>query len=971
MSNVNDGPVAVDNSYAVAEGATVSGNLITDDANGAAAGGVDSDADGDTLRITAINGTPVTFVGGVATVAVASGSLLINENGTFTYTHNGSQPAPTSFTYTITDGNGGTSQATATIAVSNVNDLPEGGDRSATIAEDGSYALTAADFGYTDADGDALAGVRIESLATNGRLELNGVALAAGTVVSVADINNGLLRFVPDADEFGSPYGSFTFKVQDAQGTLDDDANTFTLNVTAVNDAPTLTAEARSVSEEGLSDGLIDNVGSPDTTNSASVSGTVQFVDKEGSAASSWSLQAPADALTSGGVPVIWTASANGQTLTGTAGGATVATLSIDGSGNYSFVLSKPLDHPTANVEDNLPLNFTVRASDGQVTSATTLTINVEDDSPSSAQAQAQLTTSTDANIMVILDRSSSMTTTDGVGGTSRWVSAINSVRTLLSKYDAIGDARILIVTFGTDATAQGVNGTGAQWMTVDEARTALNRLEGSPPPAPSNDASVSQGTNYDAALNTAINSYATAGKLGSAVNVSYFISDGRPTYGNGSTSTLSGTRNGDGVDDNDNADDGIQTAEETTWTNFLITNQVDSYALGIGTATTAELDPIAYDGQAQSNRNGIVVTAFSQLDAVLGATVPAPVSGNLLTGSLLPTGGAGADAPAYIRSITVNGITYTYDPKANGGLGAVTASDGNTTRWTFDSTTDILTVTARQSNGTDGGKFIVDMDGGDYRYEVPPAVSTASLVETMGFEVSDKDGDTTGSTLSVTVTKPVYTNGNDTAQTLTGSAVVDIITGGGGNDTISGDANNDELYGQGGNDRLLGGDGADLLHGGAGNDVLLGDAGGDTLVGGFGNDLLTGGAGSDVFRWELADPAATAGTVGTRAADTVTDFDIRPAASGGDVLDLRDLLTGETTANLGNYIDLTYATTGGVTSTTINISPSGAFTGTNTTAQNTHTIVLQGVDLRTLGAGPAEVDILRKLIDDKKLIID
>ena len=43
------------------------------------------------------------------------------------------------------------------------------------------------------------------------------------------------------ADESGSPYTSFTFQVRDNFGTYASSPNTFTLNVTDVNDAPVLT----------------------------------------------------------------------------------------------------------------------------------------------------------------------------------------------------------------------------------------------------------------------------------------------------------------------------------------------------------------------------------------------------------------------------------------------------------------------------------------------------------------------------------------------------------------------------------------------------------------------------------------------------------------------------------------------------------------------------------------------------------
>ncbi len=60
----------------------------------------------------------------------------------------------------------------------------------------------------------------------------------------MADITAGLLKFTPAANANGATYASFTFQVQDNGGTanggvdLDPIANTITVNVTAVNDAP-------------------------------------------------------------------------------------------------------------------------------------------------------------------------------------------------------------------------------------------------------------------------------------------------------------------------------------------------------------------------------------------------------------------------------------------------------------------------------------------------------------------------------------------------------------------------------------------------------------------------------------------------------------------------------------------------------------------------------------------------------------
>ena len=62
--------------------------------------------------------------------------------------------------------------------------------------------------------------------------------------MSAADIAAGNLVFTPAANANGAAYASFTFQVQDDGGTanggvdLDPSANTLTINVTAVNDAP-------------------------------------------------------------------------------------------------------------------------------------------------------------------------------------------------------------------------------------------------------------------------------------------------------------------------------------------------------------------------------------------------------------------------------------------------------------------------------------------------------------------------------------------------------------------------------------------------------------------------------------------------------------------------------------------------------------------------------------------------------------
>ena len=160
----------------------------------------------------------------------------------------------------------------------------------------------------------------------------------------------------------------------------------------------------------------------------------------------------------------------------------------------------------------------------------------------------------------------------------------------------------------------------------------------------------------------------------------------------------------------------------------------------------------------------------------------------------------------------------------------------------------------------------------------------------------------------------------------------------------------------------------ADALAGGAAAETFSGGAGADLITGGGGNDTMTGGTGADVFKWSLADK----GAMGNPARDTITDFDPAAKAAGGDVLDLRDLLQGETSsASLQNYLD--FSVSGG--NTVIRISSSGGFTGgTYASGAEDERITLTGVSLDTalgLAAGASDALLIAELINRAKLVTD
>ncbi len=142
-------------------------------------------------------------------------------------------------TFTTTDGSALSASATATISVTAVNDAPTASDNTISINEDSTYTFIADDFNFSDIDGDSLQSIQITSLPSNGTLEYNSFDVTLDQVISVTDINSGLLQFIPANNASGSDYDSFGFTVND--GTTDSSSEySVSINVSAVNDAPAI-----------------------------------------------------------------------------------------------------------------------------------------------------------------------------------------------------------------------------------------------------------------------------------------------------------------------------------------------------------------------------------------------------------------------------------------------------------------------------------------------------------------------------------------------------------------------------------------------------------------------------------------------------------------------------------------------------------------------------------------------------------
>ena len=241
-----------------------------------------NDVDGNlsTTRVSVGNGAlNVTLAGGASISAGSNNSGDLTLSGTqaainstlasLKYTGGTNFVGTDTLTVLSTDTSGRTDSDTVSIAVANINDAPSGTNRAIAMPDNVRYTYSAADFGFSDASdtpANAMSGVYITTLPPVGTsLLLNGVAVTAGTTISIADINAGRFQYQADAGN-----RSWTFQVEDTGGVAnggvnrDQSANTITMNTSeGANAAPVLSNIALSMSvleDAGVPSGA---VGSP------------------------------------------------------------------------------------------------------------------------------------------------------------------------------------------------------------------------------------------------------------------------------------------------------------------------------------------------------------------------------------------------------------------------------------------------------------------------------------------------------------------------------------------------------------------------------------------------------------------------------------------------------------------------------------------------------------------------------------
>ena len=209
VTPINDIPLVSSPSVSTAEDSPVNGIITI------------VDADGDPINI-------------VVTNQPTNGTVIVNQNGTYTYTPNLNYNGVDSFTVTVSDGNGGTTTLTIAITVTAVNDAPTATSPAISTTEDTPKAglITIA-----DVDLDPLT-ITVITQPAHGTVSVN---------------QDGTYLYTPALNYNGAD--SFTVTVSDGKG--GNKTLTIPITVTPVNDAPVASSPAITTAEDTPKTGTI------------------------------------------------------------------------------------------------------------------------------------------------------------------------------------------------------------------------------------------------------------------------------------------------------------------------------------------------------------------------------------------------------------------------------------------------------------------------------------------------------------------------------------------------------------------------------------------------------------------------------------------------------------------------------------------------------------------------------------------
>ncbi|WP_406227985.1 LapA family giant adhesin [Pseudomonas siliginis] len=487
----------------------------------------------------------------------------------------------------------------------------------------------------------------------------------------------------------------------------------------------------------------------------------------------------------------------------------------------------------------------------------------------------------TNYNIAFMVDSSGSMSTSSLNAAKDSLTSVFNSLKQSLGGSNS-GTVNIFLVDFDTQ-----VNKSVSVNLNDPNALTLLKAVL--------NSMGSGGGTNYEDVFKTTANWFQSADAVANtgAKNLTYFITDGQPTYyqtGEQTNPTLYGNVKLDSVVNTSNYKQGDTFSTYIDNSHYLTINSAGSVVLQTYNSwwgwSSETLGTIHAQGDGTYELSNLAGT---------GNSTNSSTTSNSTSGFALLSGLSSVEAIGLNNDVSLNDLKpydsdktpqTNIDPKdlANSIIGHTEATMPGNDTVNGGEGNDILFGDLVSFNGIAGEGY---------------QAMQAFVAKETGVDVSK------------VTTSNVHQYITEHYQAFDVSGAHD------GNDTLLGGAGNDILFGSGGND---------LLDGGKGNDILLGGTGNDTLIGGQGNDILIGGSGGDTFVWKSGDTGS----------DVIKDF----KASEGDRIDLRDLLQGETGSTIDNFLKIT--TVDGTSS--LQVSSAGKFnSGDAAAATPDVTIKLEG----------------------------
>ncbi|MEZ9200689.1 beta strand repeat-containing protein, partial [Shewanella sp. 10N.286.54.B9] len=306
------------------------------------------------------------------------------------------------FLITVTDEHGAFSQQLVTVTVTGTNDIPvltindtEGAvtedDDTPTLSDSGALSFTDVDNGDNHTISFAHVGNVVWSggALTQGQVDAFIAGFSADSDSWDYAVLNSLTQFLSEGETVDL---SFEVTVTDSFGATDTETVNITIN--GDNDAPIITEVIPVVvSEEGLDNGIIDNVGVPsDTTDLKENSGVISFTDSDAQNSSVFdiSLSGPTTNMFSDAQLITWSWDNNSKTLTGSVGqnaimSITLGTVTANLTGfeiGYTVTLHNSIDHPLNDAEDILTFAFGVTINDGVQDVNANFNVTIEDDAP-------------------------------------------------------------------------------------------------------------------------------------------------------------------------------------------------------------------------------------------------------------------------------------------------------------------------------------------------------------------------------------------------------------------------------------------------------------------------------------------------------------------------------------------------------------------------------------------------------------